>query len=106
MADATMQTWDEQVCVSCNNNTFQAVIKLRAKVGGGFTTMPAGYVCQKCGEVADVARMQREALRKQRMQELRALEQELVEETIPEPEPVPVLDSGSNTLPTWQNLSA
>jgi hypothetical protein len=73
---ASLQTWQEQVCSFCDGELFIVVVKLRSKPGGGFTTAPGGYVCRKCGTKADIARMQRETQRHQRMQELRALEAE------------------------------
>jgi hypothetical protein len=92
----SLQTWQEQVCSFCDGDIFTPVVKLRAKPGGGFTTMPGGYVCQKCGERADVARMQRESLRRERMQELRALEAEM--EGLESPIPAPVPATGSDSL--------
>jgi hypothetical protein len=72
-------TWQDQECVGCGGRVFVALVKLRAKAGGGFTTEPGGYACQKCGEKADVAQMQRVSLRQQRLAELRALEAEMSE---------------------------
>lgn len=95
MAEGQIQTWEEQVCEHCSNDTFVTLVKLRAKPGGGFTTSPGGYACQKCGDKADVARMQRESLRRQRMQELRAMEAEYQEQEAPS---VPVPDTGNASL--------
>jgi hypothetical protein len=77
MAEGMLQTWQEQACVACDSVEFVARLKLLAKPGGGVTQTPVGFQCAKCGTVADVAAMQRHAARKQRLEELRALEAEI-----------------------------
>jgi hypothetical protein len=96
MADTgRIETWQEQVCLHCGNDTFTTLVQLRARIGGGFTTSPGGYACQKCGERADVARMHQESLHRQRRQELLAMEAEYQEREAPG---VPVPDIGSDSL--------
>ena len=90
MAEGQIQTWQEQLCGHCGWDTFVTLVKLRAKAGGGFITMPGGYACQKCGDKADVAQMQRAALRKERMQELQVLEAEMADL-----HPAPAAESGT-----------
>jgi rRNA maturation protein Nop10 len=83
-----IETWQEQVCRHCGNDTFMTLVKLRARMGGGFTTSPGGYACQKCGERADVAQMHRESLRRQRREELLAMEAEDQQQEADAPVPI------------------
>ena len=79
MAEGMIATWTDQACIDCGSTAFRPLVKIMAKPGGGVTTTPAGYQCGECGKKADVAAMQRDATRKQRLKELRALEAEIEE---------------------------
>ena len=87
MAEGIIATWVEQTCLYCESHEFTPVVRILAKPGGGVTTSPVGFQCAQCGKKADVSTMQRDALRKQRLKELRALEAEI-------DEAVPVVQAG------------
>jgi len=77
MAEAGLiATWEDLAC-PCGGITFLQLMALRAKPGGGTTIGPAGWQCSQCGDKADIATMQRGAQRRQRLAELKALEEEI-----------------------------
>ena len=92
MAEGQIATWTNQACIYCASEEFNPVVRILAKPGGGVTTTPAGFQCAQCGKKVDVAAMQRDATRKERLKELRALEAE-IEEGNAAPAPAGVIKS-------------
>lgn len=72
-----LQTWEILTCPACPSTTFVPLVTLKAKVGGGSTSEPAGYQCSVCHHKADLVKMQQTVYLKQKREEMAALEAEI-----------------------------